>query len=158
MPTSATCPVPTCIDSRLTTAASVFGIMTFIYGVLAGLLVAWLQAMTLETDLKELMLSFESTGRQLSNCDRKLHYYHDLHRDKVDREDAEPLMRLLDQGRKIIMEIEDKVHEVGIFRRYSRWRKLRSMITGKILKDDMTEKVRNAQRILSEIQLGMIQL
>jgi hypothetical protein len=132
--------------------------MTFIYGVLAGLSVAWLQVMTLETDLKELLLSFESTDRQLANCDRKLHEYHALHRNKVEREDAEPLQWLLKQGHDIMVELRHKRGSVDIFRSYSRWRKLRSMIYGKVLKDDMTGKVKNAQRILSEIQLGMIQL
>jgi hypothetical protein len=132
--------------------------MTFIYGVLAGLLVAWLQAMTLETDLRELLQSHESTDRQLANCHRKLLSYQYLHQDKVEREDAEPLIRLLDQGHEIMMEIGHKRKTVDIFRSYSRWRKLRSMIYGKALKDDMTGKVKNAQRILSEIQLGMIQL
>ena len=74
------------------------------------------------------------------------------------KRNAEPLIRLLDQGHEIMMEIGHKRKTVDIFRSYSRWRKLRSMIYGKVLKDDMTGKVKNAQRILSEIQLGMIQL
>jgi hypothetical protein len=158
MPTS-TCPVPVCKDSRLTTAASIIGILTFVYGALAGILVAWLQAMTIENELRELLDSFESTVRQLATCDRKLHDFgYNFLPSRADDELLQQLADLMKRGHQTMEQMEKMVHRIGIFNRYSKMRRLRSIVAGKALKDTMDGLVKKAQRILSEVQLGMIQL
>jgi hypothetical protein len=154
-----TCPIPVCQDSQLATAASVIGIMTFVSAALAGILAAWLQAMKIRSELRELLSSFHSAVGQLTSCIRELeqdHGYREI--SGANAELFDQLRILAKRGAETVDEIRSMVDRISDYDQYGRFRSLRSIVAGTALKDSMDEKVKKAQRILNELQLGMIQL
>jgi hypothetical protein len=67
-------------------------------------------------------------------------------------------MEQLNVGKGTVFQVEKTVKTIGIYSQYGKARRLKSIVAIKALKDSMDRLVKKAQRILSEIQLGMIQL
>jgi hypothetical protein len=155
-----TCPKPDCIDSPLVSAASIMGIMTFIYAVLAGIFITYIQAMTTASELEDLTLSFESTQRQLEACRRKMGYFNEVLPKGATREELYHLYGILRRGEEIVDDPNTKkmLNKVSQYNHFNKSKRLRSMVAGKAMKDAMDGRLKAAQRVVSEVQLGLIQL
>jgi len=151
-----TCPVPNCIDSQLSITANVIGILTFIGAVITAYLVASFQALSIGRELQEFCEDFESTAGQLSSCYKTLR---SSELDELaDRDTLENLMQLLHRARDQLKEMDKGIERIGIRRQYSKWKRLRTMVAGTALRDELNKSLKKAQQLLSEIQLCMIQL